>query len=233
MTPLEEEYFTELTRDRTENANTLDKPSMQGAKDNAVEKYSDQAHFIYELLQNADDAGATHARFILENNRLIFSHNGTRHFSISDPSTEKADAENGCLGDVNSITSIGNSSKSVSKSKIGKFGVGFKAVFQYTSTPHIYDGIPGSTRQMLRCGYGVVHFLTASGAKIEYLHNSPLIQESCLAQRRNEALERLCGIECLSCPRGVLKKSLNADKMSFHTLTADDTVFLSSLQYGR
>ena len=49
MTPLEEEYFTELTRDRTENANTLDKPSMQGAKDNAVEKYSDQAHFQREF----------------------------------------------------------------------------------------------------------------------------------------------------------------------------------------
>ena len=139
MTSLEEKYFAELTRDRTDNANTLDKPSMQGAKDNAVEKYSDQAHFIYELLQNADDAGATHAEFILESNRLIFSHNGTRHFSISDPATEKSDADNGQLGDVNSITSIGNSTKSMSESKIGKFGVGFKAVFQYTSTPHIYD----------------------------------------------------------------------------------------------
>lgn len=139
MTSLEEKYFAELTRDRTDNANTLDKPSMLGAKDNAVEKYSDQAHFIYELLQNADDAGATHAEFILESNRLIFSHNGTRHFSISDPATEKSDAENGQLGDVNSITSIGNSTKSMSESKIGKFGVGFKAVFQYTSTPHIYD----------------------------------------------------------------------------------------------
>lgn len=120
MTSLEEKYFAELTRDRTDNANTLDKPSMQGAKDNAVEKYSDQAHFIYELLQNADDAGATHAEFILESNRLIFSHNGTRHFSISDPATEKSDAENGQLGDVNSITSIGNSTKSMSESKIWK-----------------------------------------------------------------------------------------------------------------
>lgn len=34
--------------------------------------------------------------------------------------------------------SIGNSSKT-SESTIGKFGVGFKAVFQYTSTPYIYD----------------------------------------------------------------------------------------------
>lgn len=41
MTSLEEKYFAELTRDRTDNAYTLDKPSMQGAKDNAVEKYSE------------------------------------------------------------------------------------------------------------------------------------------------------------------------------------------------
>ena len=35
------------------------------------------------------------------------------------------------------ITSVANSNKT--EASIGKFGVGFKAVFQYTSTPHIYD----------------------------------------------------------------------------------------------
>ena len=99
-------------------------------------KYSDQAHFIYELLQNADDAHATTARFVLERDRLIFAHNGTRHFSVSNPATEDADSENGTLGDINAITSIANSNKT--EASIGKFGVGFKAVFQYTSTPHIY-----------------------------------------------------------------------------------------------
>jgi hypothetical protein len=53
------------------------------------------------------------------------------------PATEEKDYENGKLGDINSITSIGNSNKT--EASIGKFGVGFKAVFQYTSTPHIYD----------------------------------------------------------------------------------------------
>ena len=111
--------------------------SMRGIWSSIVEKYSDQAHFIYELLQNADDAGATTARFILRADELIFAHNGTRHFSISDPDNEEIDTANGTLGDVNAITSAANSNKTVND--IGKFGVGFKAVFQYTRTPRIYD----------------------------------------------------------------------------------------------
>lgn len=106
-----------------------------------VEKYSDQAHFIYELIQNADDAGATSARFVLEEDRLIFAHNGTRHFSISNPETEDIDSRCGMLGDINAITGIAFSNKKTQENKIGKFGVGFKAVFQYTATPHIYDPI--------------------------------------------------------------------------------------------
>lgn len=59
MTHKEEQFFKALVKDREENAKTLEKPSMRGIKRTVVEKYSDQAHFIYELLQNADDAGAT------------------------------------------------------------------------------------------------------------------------------------------------------------------------------
>ena len=137
MNSIEKQYFIALTEDREESADMLEKPSMRGIKNSVVEKYSDQAHFIYELLQNADDAGATKARFRLEKNQLIFAHNGARHFSVSDPSMEDQDSKIGALGDINAITSIANSNKT--EASIGKFGVGFKAVFQYTSTPHIYD----------------------------------------------------------------------------------------------
>ena len=134
---LDELYFEKLSKDRSESADMLEKPSMRGVKRSVVDKYSDQAHFIYELLQNADDASAISARFVLEKEHLIFAHNGTRLFSISNPDTEESDYENGILGDINSITSIAQSSKT--ESSIGKFGVGFKAVFQYTETPYIYD----------------------------------------------------------------------------------------------
>lgn len=137
MTNQEELYFLALSKDRSEIADVLERRAVRGYKDSVVEKYSDQAHFIYELLQNADDACATKARFILEENRLIFAHNGSRHFSVSNPANEDVDSENKTLGDINAITSIANSNKT--GASIGKFGVGFKAVFQYTKTPHIYD----------------------------------------------------------------------------------------------
>ena len=137
MTEQEKQWFDALTKDRMESANTLDKPSMRGVQRSVVDKYSDQAHFIYELLQNADDVKATSARFRLKEGGLYFIHNGSIPFTVSNPQEEEADTENGALGHINSITSIANSNKT--EASIGKFGVGFKAVFQYTQTPHIYD----------------------------------------------------------------------------------------------
>ncbi|MEM8528302.1 MAG: AAA domain-containing protein [Bacteroidota bacterium] len=124
--------FQQLKADRTDSLRLLQKASMRGIRDSIVEKYSEQAHFIYELLQNADDVGATKVRFRLQAEGLYFIHNGTQHFTITTPNATP-------VGDVNAITSIGFSSKRQNQFKIGKFGVGFKSVFQYTSTPHIYD----------------------------------------------------------------------------------------------
>lgn len=137
-TPEEQKiWFEKLVKDREDSAKTLEKPSMSGVKHSIVEKYSDQAHFIYELLQNANDAQATKSMFHLTANGLYFRHNGTIGFSVSNPDNENNDKINNSLGHINSITSIANSNKT--ESSIGKFGVGFKAVFQYTETPHIYD----------------------------------------------------------------------------------------------
>lgn len=89
------------------------------------EMYPDQAHFIYELLQNAEDAKASVIQFHLSKNFLKVIHDGKRLFNYSD---------------VESITSIGESTKKDDMNQIGKFGVGFKAVFAYTSSPKIYSG---------------------------------------------------------------------------------------------
>lgn len=139
MTEQELQWLYALTKDRMESADTLEKPSMRGVQRSVVDKYSDQAHFIYELLQNADDVKATSARFRLEKDGLFFIHNGSIRFTVSNPQNEDTDTDSGALGHINSITSIANSNKT--EASIGKFGVGFKAVFQYTETPHIYDPI--------------------------------------------------------------------------------------------
>ena len=86
--------------------------------------YPDNAHFVYELLQNAEDADATKVYFCLQEDCLYFLHNGSKEFSVKD---------------VDSITSISKSQKLEDVNKIGKFGVGFKSVFSYTSTPSVHS----------------------------------------------------------------------------------------------
>lgn len=142
MTDIEKSYFSTLTERRSKLADALDDPCLRGVKKSIVDKYSDQAHFVYELIQNADDALATEASFDVYEDRLVFSHDGSRRFRVTNPLTEGEDYDNHRVGDINAITGIGLSSKPDSNKKgnaIGKFGMGFKSIFQYTNTPEIYD----------------------------------------------------------------------------------------------
>ena len=105
----------------------IDNEAMDGFKELLTVLYSDKVHFIYELLQNAEDVGASKVQFILSADKLEFEHNGDQLFEIED---------------VKSITNIGSSTKTKvdDVTSIGKFGIGFKAVFAYTSTPEIESG---------------------------------------------------------------------------------------------
>ncbi|WP_420611487.1 sacsin N-terminal ATP-binding-like domain-containing protein [Candidatus Spongiisocius sp.] len=85
--------------------------------------YPDAAHLVFELLQNAEDAEATSARFELSDTKLSFTHNG-RPFSYED---------------IDSITGYFKSAKHKLEDKIGRFGIGFKSVFGCTKTPRIYS----------------------------------------------------------------------------------------------
>jgi hypothetical protein len=142
MTEIEKKYFEELTKQRAKVADVLDSACLRGVKKSIVDKYSDQAHFVYELIQNADDALATVATFDVDDDKIVFIHNGTRRFTVTNPDTEGQDYDNHSVGDINAITGIGLSSKPDSNKEgnaIGKFGMGFKSIFQYTDTPEIYD----------------------------------------------------------------------------------------------
>ena len=85
--------------------------------------YPDKAHFIYELLQNAEDTGASEVSFLPSGECLVFEHDG-RPFDEDD---------------IRTITGIGVGTKSDNDDKIGRFGIGFKAVFVYTETPRIWS----------------------------------------------------------------------------------------------
>ena len=86
--------------------------------------YSDETHFVYELLQNAEDAGATRVKFTLNSDCLEFEHDG-REFNERD---------------VRAICGLADTDKYDDYTQIGRFGLGFKSVHAYTRTPEIHSG---------------------------------------------------------------------------------------------
>lgn len=113
--------ISEVRKDREELARVLKR--HVGIRKIVEDLYPDKAHFIYELLQNAEDRNATAVRFDLGPQKLRFEHNG----------------ESFRAQDISAITDIGEGTKAADDDKIGRFGVGFKAVFAYSETPHIWS----------------------------------------------------------------------------------------------
>ncbi|MGB8218728.1 MAG: OST-HTH/LOTUS domain-containing protein [Candidatus Methanoperedens sp.] len=89
-----------------------------------VNMYSDPTHFVYEILQNADDYSASEISFHLLPDRLIIEHNGIPF------KTEN----------VNGISYFGKGTSREDLVKTGHFGLGFKSVFAFTAKPIIYSG---------------------------------------------------------------------------------------------
>ena len=100
-------------------------------------RYDDRTHFIYELLQNAEDAlakrddrtGQRSVRFELSERELRVSHFGK-------PFDE---------ADVCGICGIDESTKDITQ--IGRFGIGFKSVYALLrlSWPWMQETVPGAS----------------------------------------------------------------------------------------
>ncbi|MEV4296035.1 sacsin N-terminal ATP-binding-like domain-containing protein [Microbispora rosea] len=86
--------------------------------------YADRTHFIFELLQNAEDARATQVTFVLAPHQLVVQHDG-RPFNEAD---------------VRGICGVSASTKEDELTAIGKFGIGFKSVYAYTTLPEVHSG---------------------------------------------------------------------------------------------
>ena len=96
-----------------------------------AECYSDRTHFIYELLQNAEDAlakregrGQCSVHFELSEREIRIHHFG-----------EPFDSR-----DVYSICNILISTKDEDITQIGRFGTGFKSVYAFTDRPEVHSG---------------------------------------------------------------------------------------------
>ena len=93
--------------------------------------YADRTHFLFELLQNAEDAlrrrrsdGPRSVTFEISEDSLRVRHYG-------EPFNEE---------DVRSICGIAESTKQEDKTAIGRFGIGFKSVYAWTDRPEIHSG---------------------------------------------------------------------------------------------
>lgn len=132
LTSSELNLFNEVRENRLKAAETFSSHLFSGVFRATADIYPDPAHFVYELLQNADDVEADSVEFILDKDVLYFKHNGKIKFNIT------SDYEKP-LGHINSITAYLSSKEDNTGNKIGKFGLGFKSVFVYSDAPEIYD----------------------------------------------------------------------------------------------
>ncbi|MBV6522936.1 MAG: hypothetical protein MNPFHGCM_03101 [Gemmatimonadaceae bacterium] len=113
-----------------ENRESYGTKGAQKSGSLAAGLYDDRTHFIFELLQNAEDAlgrrgewhGSRKVSFTLSATRLTLSHFGK-------PFDE---------ADVRSVCDIAESTKN--ESSIGRFGLGFKSVYTVTDLPEIHSG---------------------------------------------------------------------------------------------
>ncbi|MGC8656998.1 MAG: sacsin N-terminal ATP-binding-like domain-containing protein [Thermoplasmata archaeon] len=98
------------------------------------EMYKDRTHFVYEILQNAEDACERKSKITGEKNFKM-------SFKLSKDTLEIR--HNGIVfddNDIRRICGIGKKKEKGDTNQIGKFGIGFKSIYAYTKSPYIYSG---------------------------------------------------------------------------------------------
>lgn len=106
-----------------------------------VDMYADGPGILFELVQNAEDAGASEVAFLLDNTRY-----GTSS-TLSPEMTEWQGPALYCFNnsvfsqqDLYAISRIGQDSKLEKPLAIGRFGLGFNCVYHFTDVPGFVSG---------------------------------------------------------------------------------------------
>ncbi|CAF0984392.1 unnamed protein product [Adineta ricciae] len=102
--------------------------------------YTDNIRFIYELIQNADDAQAKHIFVtILENEYLIITHDGKGIIAFNKKKDLLLLGKEFNTKDLQGLCGINNGTKKKDLDKTGYKGLGFKAVFGKSNRVIIYS----------------------------------------------------------------------------------------------
>lgn len=111
-----------IIADRVKTAQDKD-GMLRRALERIIQLYTDKSHFVYELLQNAEDAEAKSIKFVQFPDRLEVFHDGKPFTSAN----------------LQGLCDIGKSDKVDNLNQIGEFGVGFKSVFGICDTVRLYS----------------------------------------------------------------------------------------------
>lgn len=117
-----------------------------------ISAYPRDHSILNELLQNADDAGATEVHFVLD-----MRHHRTQH--VFNDSWKKFQGpaltvfNNSCFSetDLDKIQELGHGSKSDDPTKTGQFGIGFNAVYHLTDVPSFLTRGPSTPEGSTFC----------------------------------------------------------------------------------
>ena len=138
---------------------------------NILREYKDGLTIIKEMIQNADDAGATEVNILYDNRThptqsLLFKGMAESHgpaLIVHNNSTFTDE-------DFENITKLAGATKANQPLKIGKFGVGFCSVYHITDVPSFVSGewlyIFDPTLKYLK---GIVHNESRPGKKVKYM----------------------------------------------------------------
>ena len=101
-----------------------------------LEAYPSQIQILYELLQNADDAGARQVKFVLDKrhhaDKRVF---GDAWKPLQGPALLVFNDAPFTQQDIEGIQNLGEGSKSDDSQKTGQYGIGFNVVYHVTDAP--------------------------------------------------------------------------------------------------
>ena len=136
-----------MTQDRKDHINKIRSdfvasPRVMESFNNSIQAlakdlYSKDTHFIFELIQNAED-----------NNYQSPEPSLSFYLTKTDPTISNCPdgaliIQNNEIGfspeNVEAICAVGKTTKSKIKGYIGEKGIGFKSVFRVTKNPHIFS----------------------------------------------------------------------------------------------
>ncbi|KAK4303241.1 hypothetical protein Pmani_024833 [Petrolisthes manimaculis] len=143
---------------------------------NILQDYPCDSGIMKELLQNADDAGATEVAFIIDLRHLPTDTFFDKMYApLQGPSLSVYNNKGFTANDLKSIQDLGNSTKKEDPNSTGQYGIGFNAVYHLTDAPSFLTKGPdvpqGSTICMFdpHCRYDPSATVEAPGVRFTNL----------------------------------------------------------------